>query len=58
MFLGLGWPEWLTIIALVGGLWLTFKVMARASVAYEKARKAREADQDPAQDVKQGEEES
>jgi hypothetical protein len=58
MFLGLGWPEWLTIIALVGGLWLTFKVMARASVAYEKARKAREADQDQGQDVKQGEEES
>jgi hypothetical protein len=58
MFLGLGWPEWLTIIALVGGLWLTFKVMARASVAYEKARKARKAERDQAQDVKQGEEES
>ena len=43
MFLGLGLPEWLTIIALVGGLWLTFKVMARASVSYEKARLAREA---------------
>ena len=43
MFLGLGWPQWLTIIALVGGLWLTFKMMARASVAYEKARQAREA---------------
>ena len=43
MFLGLGWPEWLTIIGLVGGLWLTFKMMARASVAYENARKAREA---------------
>ena len=42
MFLGLGWPEWLTIIGLVGGLWLTFKMMARASVAYERARKARE----------------
>jgi hypothetical protein len=27
----------------VGGLILTFKMMARASVAYEKARKAREA---------------
>jgi hypothetical protein len=39
----LGWPEWLTIIGLVGGLLLTFKVMARASVAYEKARRAREA---------------
>jgi hypothetical protein len=58
MFLGLGWPEWLTIVALVGGLWLSFKVMARASVAYEKARKAREAEKDQAQDVKQGEEES
>ena len=43
MFLGLGWPEWLTIIGLVGGLWLTFKMMARASIAYERARKAREA---------------
>jgi CHASE1-domain containing sensor protein len=41
--LGLGWPQWLLIIALVGGLLLTFKVMARASVAYEKARQRREA---------------
>jgi hypothetical protein len=39
---GLGWPEWITIFALVGGLVLTFKLMARASVAYEKARRARE----------------
>jgi hypothetical protein len=43
MFLGLGWPQWLTIIALVGGLLLTFKMMAKASVRYEAARKAREA---------------
>jgi hypothetical protein len=43
VFLGLGVPEWLTIIGLVGGLWLTFKIMARASVAYERARQAREA---------------
>ena len=42
MFLGLGLPEWLTIIGLVGGLILTFKVMARASVRYEQARRARE----------------
>ena len=42
MFLGLGLPEWLLIIGLVGGLWLTFRIMARASVAYERARKARE----------------
>jgi hypothetical protein len=35
----------LLIIGLVGGLWLTFKMMARASVAYEKARQAREARQ-------------
>src|SRR3712207_7607706 len=41
--LGLGWPQWLLILGLVGGLVLTLKVMARASVAYEKARKAREA---------------
>jgi hypothetical protein len=39
---GLGLPQWLTIIALVGGLILTFKVMARASVRYEEARKRRE----------------
>ena len=42
MFLGLGLPEWLTIIGLVGGLLLTFKVMARASLRYEEARRARE----------------
>jgi len=42
MVLGLGLPEWLTIIGLVGGLILTFKVMARASVRYEQARRARE----------------
>ena len=35
MLLGLGLPEWLTIIGLVGGLILTFYVMARASMAYE-----------------------
>jgi hypothetical protein len=46
VFLGLGLPEWILIAALVGGLWVTFKVMARASVAYERARKAREAKQD------------
>ncbi len=40
--LGLGFPQWLLIIGLVGGLLLTFKVMARASVAYEKARQRRE----------------
>ena len=42
MFLGLGLPEWLTIIGLVGGLFLTFYLMAKGSVAYEKARVARE----------------
>ena len=42
MFLGLGWPQWLTIIGLVGGLLLTFKIMARASVAYARAREERE----------------
>ncbi len=40
--LGLGWPQWLLIIGLVGGLILTFKVMARASVAYARARENRE----------------
>jgi hypothetical protein len=40
--LGLGFPQWLLIIGLVGGLLLTFKVMARASVAYERARQRRE----------------
>ena len=39
---GLGWAEWLTIIGLVGGLILTFRIMARASLAYAKAREARE----------------
>jgi hypothetical protein len=39
---GLGWPQWVTIILLVGGLLLTFKIMAKASVRYEAARKARE----------------
>ena len=43
MFLGLGLPEWLLIIGLVAAVWLTFKVMGRASVAYDRARKAREA---------------
>jgi hypothetical protein len=42
MLFGLALPEWLTIIALVAGLWLTLKMMARASVAYEKAREARD----------------
>lgn len=50
MLLGLGWPQWLTIILLVGGLILTFKMMAKASVAYEKARKAREAQDEQAQE--------
>ncbi len=42
MLFGLGWPEWLTIIGLVGGLVLTFRVMARASIRYEEARRARQ----------------
>jgi hypothetical protein len=42
VLLGLGLPEWLTIIGLLGGLVLTFYVMARASVAYEAKRRARE----------------
>jgi hypothetical protein len=47
LLFGLGWPQWLTIAALIGGLILTFKVMARASLAYEKARRAREEDRQP-----------
>lgn len=39
---GLGWPQWLLIIGLVGGLILTFKIMARASIAYARARENRE----------------
>jgi len=39
----LGLPEWLTIIGLVGGLIFTFYIMAKASVAYEAKRRAREA---------------
>jgi hypothetical protein len=42
VLLGLGVAEWLTIVGLVGGLLLTFVVMARASVHYEQARRARE----------------
>ncbi|MGH2774001.1 MAG: hypothetical protein ACRDJT_01020 [Actinomycetota bacterium] len=45
MLFGLGLPEWLTIIGLLGGLILTFYVMARASVAYEAKRKARETEE-------------
>jgi hypothetical protein len=43
---GLGLPEWVTIFALIGGLVLTFKLMARASVAYERARQAKEQPQE------------
>jgi len=46
VLLGLGIPEWLTIIGLLGGLILTFYIMAKASVAYERKRKAREARQE------------
>jgi hypothetical protein len=46
VLLGLGLPEWLTIIGLVGGLLLTFRVMARASIRYEQARRAREQRQE------------
>jgi uncharacterized membrane protein YdjX (TVP38/TMEM64 family) len=48
MLFGLGWPQWLTIIGLVGGLVLTFWIMAKASAAYERARLAREARQSEA----------
>jgi hypothetical protein len=47
LLLGLGIPEWLTIIGLVGGLLLTFMVMARASIRYEEARRRREGDRRP-----------
>jgi hypothetical protein len=52
LLLGLGWPQWLTIIALVGGLILTFWLMARASVAYEKARKAREQQANKTEEIR------
>ncbi|MEA2507766.1 MAG: hypothetical protein QOH48_2384 [Actinomycetota bacterium] len=42
MLFGLGWPQWAVIIGLAGGLWLTFRTMARASIKYEQARQARE----------------
>jgi hypothetical protein len=42
MLFGLGLPEWLTIVGLIGGLLLTFRVMARASLKYEAARRRRE----------------
>jgi hypothetical protein len=47
VLLGLGWPEWLTIAGLVGGLVLTFRVMAKAAVRYEEARRARDRRDDP-----------
>jgi hypothetical protein len=47
MLFGLGLPEWLTIVGLVGGLLLTFRVMARASLKYEAARRAREQQANP-----------
>ena len=45
---GLGVAEWVTIIALVGSIPLTLKLMARASAAYE--RKAAERAQAEAAD--------
>ncbi len=44
MLFGLGLPEWLTAVGLVGGLVLTFRVMARASIAHEEARRRRQGD--------------
>ena len=44
MLFGLGLPEWLTAIGLVGGLVLTFRVMARASIAHEEARRRRQGE--------------
>ncbi len=41
--LGLGWPQWLLIIGLTGGLLLTFKVMVAAAASYERARQRRDA---------------
>jgi hypothetical protein len=64
VLLGLGLPEWLTIIGLLGGLILTFYVMARASVAYEAKRRQRAeaglkgSDGQPEMNVKDAEEES
>ena len=57
MLFGLGWPQWLTILALIGGLILTFKLMARASIAYERARAAREEQRNSSEDSTTGEEE-
>ena len=54
MLFGLGWPQWLTIIALVGGLLLTFRTMAKASVKYEAARQARERREREQQQVHEG----
>jgi hypothetical protein len=42
LILGLGLAEWLTIAALVGALLLTFRVMTKAALHYDKARRARE----------------
>jgi hypothetical protein len=55
MLFGLRWPDWLLIIGLIAGLWLTFKVMARASVAYEQARLRREGSAPETQDKEEEE---
>jgi hypothetical protein len=52
MLLGLGVPEWLTIVGLIGALLLTFRVMARASLKYEAARRRREQQQSGAAERK------
>ncbi len=43
---GLGFAEWVTILALVASIPLTLKIMARASAAYERkaAERAQAAD--------------
>lgn len=43
MLFGLGLPQWLTILALLGAVYLTFWVMAKGAAAYARRREAGEA---------------
>ncbi len=43
MLFGLGLPQWLTILALLGAVYLTFWVMAKGAAAYARRREAGES---------------
>ncbi len=43
MLFGLGLPQWLTILALLGAVYLTFWVMAKGAAAYARRREMEES---------------